>query len=102
MKDNKRKLSGIFVPLTTPFRNESVMYTVLAENVQKFNETKLGGYMILGGNGEYLGLTEEESLKVLKTVIKHKAVDKTAVAGCGRESAYATVEFINLPARQLV
>lgn len=92
--DYKKRLSGIFVPLTTPFYNEKIHLAQLEENILRYNETALAGYMILGGNGEYLGLTEEESLQVLHTIIKNKAKDITAVAGTGRESAYATIEFI--------
>lgn len=94
MEEFRAKLSGIFVPLTTPFAHEKISYSKITGNVEKFNETGLKGYMVLGGNGEYLGLTERESVKVLKTVVKARDKSKTVVAGTGRESAYATLEFI--------
>ena len=40
------------------------------------------------------GLTDEESLKILTAVCRTRAKGRTIVAGCGRESAYKTVEFI--------
>lgn len=94
MDEIKRKLSGIFVPLTTPFADEKIVYSKIAGNVVKFNKTGLKGYMVLGGNGEYLGLTDQEAVKVLKTVVNTRDKSKTVVAGTGRESAYATLEFI--------
>lgn len=89
----KQKLSGIFPPIMTPFTDQKVAYDKLAENIRKYNNTKLRGYMPLGSNGEFRSLTEEESLKVLDTVYKNKAADKVLMAGTQRESAIATIDF---------
>ena len=89
----KEKLTGVFPPLTTPFVNQQVAYDKLAENIEKMNQTRLRGYMPLGSNGEFKSLTDEEALKVVEVVMKHKAKDKVIIAGTGRESAYATIEF---------
>jgi len=87
-------LRGVFTPLVTPFIDEEVDYGKLEKNIIKYNETGLKGYMPLGSNGENVGLTEEESLKILEVVRKCKTKDKVVIAGTGRESAKATVEFI--------
>ncbi len=93
MKSVKEKLSGIYPPITTPFIDQEVAYEKLAENIQKYNDTELIGYMPLGSNGEFRSLTEEESLKVLDVVYKNKSKDKVLMAGTQRESAKATIEF---------
>ncbi len=85
---------GIFAPVTTPFDANGVCYGALADNISAYNQTDLTGYMPLGSNGEYLGLTEEESLKILALTVRKKAPGKIVVAGCGRESSHATLEFI--------
>ncbi len=90
----KEKLSGVFAPIITPFKHEEILYDELRNNIAKYNLTDLKGYMPLGSNGEYQGLVEEESLKILSSVQKCKTEGKVIVAGCGRESAKATVEFI--------
>ena len=59
------KLSGVFAPIITPFINEEIIYRELENNILKYNSTALKGYMPLGSNGEYQGLTDEESLKIL-------------------------------------
>ena len=88
-------LKGVFAPITTPFdENEHIQMVRLAENIEKYNQTCLKGYMPLGSNGEYMGLTDDESLHILREVYRRKAQGKIVVAGCGRESAYKTVEFI--------
>ena len=88
-------LKGVFAPITTPFdEDEHIEMIRLAENIEKYNQTCLKGYMPLGSNGEYMGLTDDESLLILREVYRRKAQGKIVVAGCGRESAYKTVEFI--------
>lgn len=87
-------LSGIFPSITTPFTDGHVDYDLLRSNVQKYNEYEFGGYMILGGNGEYLGLTPDETLKAAETIVLAKKAGRYIVVGAGRESAQATVDFI--------
>lgn len=90
----KQKLSGIFPSITTPFVDDEVAYELLACNIQKYNALELGGYMILGGNGEYLGLTEKETHQVVETILSNKKPGRTVIAGAGRESAKVTIDFI--------
>jgi 4-hydroxy-2-oxoglutarate aldolase len=94
MSNVKEKLSGVFPPVMTPFFEDGrIDYEGLAFNIRKMNPTKLAGYMPLGSNGEFRSLTDEEALEVLKIIAKNKSPDKTLMAGTGRESAYATIEF---------
>jgi 4-hydroxy-2-oxoglutarate aldolase len=90
----KEKLTGVISPIATPFLDEEVSYAGLAENIRKYNDTGLKGYMVLGSNGEFQSLTEEESLKIVDTVQKEKTAEKTLIVGAGRESARATIEFM--------
>ena len=90
-----QRLCGVFAPIVTPFdAKEEIVLVDIAANIMFYNQTDLRGYMPLGSNGEFQGLTDEESLRVLDTVCKYKSNDKLVVAGCGRESAYKTIEFI--------
>ena len=93
-KNFSGSLAGIFAPITTPFSDGSIDYSRLGENIEKYNTTGLKGYMPLGSNGEYLGLTDREALSLLEVVQVKKAKDKVILAGCGRESSQATLEFI--------
>ncbi|AGB19722.1 dihydrodipicolinate synthase family protein [Thermoanaerobacterium thermosaccharolyticum] len=94
MKSIKEKLNGVISPIVTPFVDQEVDYKMLGENIIKWNNTKLKGYMPLGSNGEFKSLTDEEAIKVVEVVIKNKSKDKTLIVGAGRESAKATIEFI--------
>ncbi len=88
----KEKLSGIFAPVVTPFDNDKVRYDWLEENLEKLGKTKLKGYLALGSNGEFMSLTREEQLEVLKVFAKCKG-NKTIMAGTARESTRETIEF---------
>lgn len=92
--DYKKKLSGVFTPNVTPFLNEEVTYDKVAENIERYNQTKLKGYMPLGSNGEFRSLTDEESIKIIDVYQKYISSEKTLIAGVMRESAKATIEFI--------
>ena len=87
-------LSGIFPSITTPFVNGEVELAKLAFNIQRYNQLDLGGYMILGGNGENLGLTEKETFGIVETILKNAKANRTIIAGAGKESAKATVDYI--------
>jgi len=78
-------LKGIYPPLTTPFVRDVVAYNKLAENLQKYNQKSLSGYVVLGSNGESVFLTNAEKLKLISTVREH-STDKTLIAGTGLES----------------
>jgi len=92
--DYKKKLSGVFTPNATPFLNEEVAYDKIAENIKRYNQTKLKGYMPLGSNGEFRSLTDEESIKIIDVYQKYMSPEKTLIVGVMRESAKATIEFI--------
>ncbi len=87
-------LSGVFPPVATPFIDEQVALEQLAENILKYNSTDLRGYMILGSNGEFRSVTDDEGLRIAEVVAKHKAPNKILIAGAARESTYETIEFI--------
>ncbi|MCE5265174.1 MAG: dihydrodipicolinate synthase family protein [Deltaproteobacteria bacterium] len=93
--NHREKLSGVFPPCMTVFDgNEEVDYEGIARNVERYNETRLKGYMPLGSNGEFRSLSDAESVRIVEVYERTMARGKTLIAGVGRESAKITVEFI--------
>lgn len=90
---HKQKLTGVFPPVMTPFKDQALCLDALRFNIEKMNSTKVAGYMPLGSNGEFLALSDAESLDVIKTVKDASSEGKVLIVGVGRESAYNTVEF---------
>ena len=85
-------LKGIYTPLTTPFVRDVVAYNKLIENLKKYNQKALAGYVVLGSNGESVYLTKEEKLKLIGTVREHSN-NKVLIAGTGLESIKETIDL---------
>jgi 4-hydroxy-2-oxoglutarate aldolase len=86
-------LNGIFPPITTPFIDDSVAYDKLASNIEKYGPTGLRGFVVLGSNGEYVSLSEEEKRKVVETVIQAAPEHMSVIVGTGCESTRETIRL---------
>ncbi len=86
-------LNGIFPPVTTPFIDDNVAYDKLAANVEKYGRTGLKGIVVLGSNGEYVNLSEEEKRKVVETVVQSTPDHMSVIAGTGCESTRETLRL---------
>ena len=91
MADNKKKLSGVFAPVVTPFSSDKLALDDLRSNLQKLKETDLAGYLALGSNGEFRSLTDKEQVQVLEIFAEEKG-DKVVMVGTGCESTKQTIE----------
>lgn len=91
MGQNKRKLSGVFSPVVTPFRSDELALDDLRFNLRKLNETDLAGYFALGSNGEFRSLTDREQIQVLEIFAEEKG-NKVVMVGTGCESTRQTIE----------
>jgi 4-hydroxy-2-oxoglutarate aldolase len=92
-------LNGIFPPIPTPFVDGRVAYDKLAGNIARWNKTGLRGYVAFGSNGEYVYLSEDEKLEVVRTVVQSAAPDMKVIAGTGCESTWQTIKLTNECAR---
>jgi 4-hydroxy-2-oxoglutarate aldolase len=96
MAKNKR-LSGVFAPITCPFDEKgNVDLEHLKENMGKYRETGLAGFLVLGSNGENKSLDFQEKLEVLECIAARKAPDQTILAGSIFESTRETIAFARL------
>jgi 4-hydroxy-2-oxoglutarate aldolase len=90
---SKIDLHGVFPPITTPFIDGKVAYDKLACNVEKWSRTGLKGFVVLGSNGEYVYLSEEEKRTVVDTVVQSAAEEMLIIAGTGCESTAETIRL---------
>jgi 4-hydroxy-2-oxoglutarate aldolase len=98
MKENESmhrgRLSGVFAPITTPFHEQGdLLLEKLASNIQRLNQSRLRGYLVLGTNGEFRSLSGHEQMEVLKTVVKTASSGKVIMAGTGAESTKVSIEL---------
>ncbi len=88
-------LAGVFAPLCTPFAaNEDVDYGALRFNVGRYAESGILGYLALGSNGENRSLSEDERLRVLDLIVRHKGPGQVVMAGATYDAQRDTERFL--------
>jgi 4-hydroxy-2-oxoglutarate aldolase len=86
------KLEGIFSALTTSFSADgTVALDKLRENIGRYNQTKLTGYLSTGSTGESVLLEYEEIERIWMATREAAAPDKVLIAGTGVESTAQTI-----------
>jgi 4-hydroxy-2-oxoglutarate aldolase len=90
------KLHGIFLPITTPFHSDgSLALDRLRENVARYNQTGIAGYVVVGSTGESVLLRRAEIEQVWAAAREAAAPDKLLIAGTGVDSTEETIERTN-------
>jgi 4-hydroxy-2-oxoglutarate aldolase len=85
-------LKGIMPPIPTPFDTAGdVHHGALAENLERWNQYDLRGYVVLGSNGEGVYLDAAEKVRAWETARKAVPADRLLVAGTGAESTRQTI-----------
>ena len=85
-------LSGVFPPVPTPFDAEGeIAVQKLVENIERWNQYDLSGYVVLGSNGEAGYLSVEEKLRVWEAAREAIPSHKLMIAGTGCESTRQTI-----------
>lgn len=88
-----KKLSGVLIPICTPFSNGKVDINKLEKNMEAFCQTELQAYFALGSNGENCLLNEGERKKVLSIILKKRGKNQLVMAGCSHESTQGTINL---------
>jgi len=89
------KLHGIFPPVTTPFKEDgSLALDRLKENINRYNETGVAGYVVIGSTGESVLLGRAE-IEQVWTAARQAAGDKILIAGTGVDSTAETIARTN-------
>ncbi len=86
------KLQGIFAPLTVPFAADgSVNSASLRSNIERYNRTRLSGFVLNGSTGESVLLRWDEIYQIWETAKSVAAPGKVLIAGTGAESTPETI-----------
>ncbi len=89
------RMAGVFAPISTPFSDsEEVDYGALRINLERYATSGILGYLALGSNGENRSLTEEEKLRVLGTIVRHKGGGQVVIAGATYDAQRDTERFL--------
>jgi 4-hydroxy-2-oxoglutarate aldolase len=86
-----RDFEGVLIPVTTPFRGDEVAVDGLRANLERWNQTALAGYVVLGSTGEFPMLSEAERDRVLVAAREAIPPAKAFIAGTGTNSTLHTI-----------
>jgi 4-hydroxy-2-oxoglutarate aldolase len=86
---------GILLPVTTPFTaDEQFDAQGLVNNFNRWNESGICGYVILGSTGERVNLDEHEYLQVIETARRAVPPSLSFIVGAGQQSTLGTIREI--------
>jgi len=87
-------LKGIIPPLVTPFDEAgAIRYDFFEQNIDKYLEAGIDGFLVAGSTGETVYLDHSEKLKLTEAARKRVPPSKILLAGTGSESTRATIEL---------
>ena len=92
-------LPGLYTPIVTPFRNDTVDDAAIRRNVERYMQTRLTGLVVLGSNGEAVLLDEQEADRVIAAARSAMPAGRPLIAGTGAESTKATIAACHRAAR---
>ncbi len=94
------KIKGVIPPMITPFLEDGDLDLKAHEkNVEKWNQTGLAGFLVLGSNSEAVYLNEKEKLELIRVTTRTVYEDKIIIAGTGLESTRETIRLTNKAAK---
>jgi 4-hydroxy-2-oxoglutarate aldolase len=93
------KLSGVMPPIATPFQDGRLAIEKLKKNFEKWNQTGLSGFLVLGSNGEAVFLNEKEKMKMMEVSRQAIPRSKIMMVGTGTEATQETIQFTNQAAK---
>lgn len=88
-------LAGLFVPVTTPFDpvTGEIAPVSFRENLRRWLETPINGYVILGSTGEGALVDEDEKVRLAEWARDVVPSMRPLVAGAGAESTRAVIRL---------
>jgi 4-hydroxy-2-oxoglutarate aldolase len=93
-------LNGILLPITTPFGDDGAIDLAgLSANINKWNESGISGYVILGSTGERVNLDEREYVDVIEAARPEVPRGMTFIVGTGQQSTRGTIDEIDRATR---
>jgi len=81
--------------VTTPFSKDGVVdLSSLRSNLDRWSQTGISGYVLLGSTGERVHLDESEYLRVIEDARARVSADAAFIVGAGQQSTIGTIEEI--------
>ena len=96
----KLQFKGVIPPMITPFTDSGdVDYDAFEFNMRKWNNDKIGAYLVLGSNSETSYLSEDEKIKLIEIAVRTAPKDRPVIVGSGSDSLRETIRLTNIAAK---
>jgi 4-hydroxy-2-oxoglutarate aldolase len=83
------------LPVTTPFSKDGVVdLPALESNLDRWSQTGVSGYVLLGSTGERVHLDESEYLRIIEGARRNVSSDLAFIVGAGQQSTVGTIKEI--------
>lgn len=76
-----KKLDGPYAVLITPFKGDKVDFDILSLEIDRINKSEVSGFVVNGSTSEFVDLSIDEQLSIIKFVCENKKEGKTIIAG---------------------
>src|SRR5678815_1105734 len=86
---------GLFPPIPTPFDNDEFSAARMADNIGRWNEQPIDGYVVLGSNGEAPLLEDAERTSVIRSARAATPASRALIVGAGRQSTRAAIRAVS-------
>jgi 4-hydroxy-tetrahydrodipicolinate synthase len=91
----QNQLQGILLPTTTPFDlNQNVDLDGLRANLEKWSNSGITGFVLLGSTGERVHLDEQEYVALIEVARRTVSSNHAFIVGAGQQSTRGTISEI--------
>ena len=94
MNDFFKKIP-IVAPTPTPFTNDEVDYEKLSNNIEKWHNTSISGFVLGSHGGEEFHLSNDEKRQIIDTVVETNNKKRVIIAGIETPSPKVALNLIN-------
>lgn len=92
------QLKGVYTPIATPFTDNRIDYRKLGENLEFLASSKLEGIVVMGSNGEFVSLTWDEKVEMIRFCCEFMKGKKHIIIGTGSNCLEETMELNRISA----
>ena len=85
----------IVAPTPTPFTNDEVNYEKLSNNIEKWHNTSISGFVLGSHGGEELHTSIDEKRQIIDTVVETNNKQKVIIAGIETPSPKVALNLID-------
>ncbi len=96
-----QRIKGIFAPIVTTFDEAGELdLKSMKANLDKWEKTRMAGYVVLGSNSEANYLSFDEKIRLVSYVVEENRGKKVVIAGTGVETTKDTIALTKAVAQE--